>query len=116
MIDPGKMSDRILLLKRDTKTVEEPYQHEIEFWREIGKAWSQYRPTGGREFREGVVAVGEERATFTCHYRDGLANVDRIVFKGKVWDIQSVNRVGWKAAIDINATSTGETYTPDKQP
>lgn len=110
MIDPGKMNDRIVLLKHDTKTISDPVTQEIPYWRVLGTVWCQYRPTGGREFREGSVAVGEERATFTTHWRADLEIVDRLVFGGRIWDVRSINRVGWCEGLDINATSTGETY------
>ena len=106
-IAPGRMNDRITLQKRTMLTVNEPYQHQVEGFADIATVWAQYRPTGGREFREGSADVGEERATFSIHYREDLAQVDRLIFQGRVWDIQHVARVGWKQGLDINATSTG---------
>lgn len=114
-IDPGKFADRIILLKRDKKIIEEPVYYEVPYWREIGGAWCQYRPTGGREFREGNIAVGEERATFTTPFRMGLTILDRLVFQGKIWDIKSINRVGHNVALDINAISTGQAYVPEDE-
>lgn len=116
MINPGRMNDRIILLKRDVRIIETPVYQEIPFWRVIGSVWSQYRPTGGREFRDGVIAIGEERATFTILFRKDLTIVDRLVFGGRVWDIKSINRVGFNEALDLNAISTGETYVPEETP
>ena len=114
MINPGRMNDRIVLLKQDTRIVETPVYYEIEFWRVLGSVWCQYRPTGGREFRDGVIAIGEERATFTIQFRKDLTLVDRLVFGGRIWDIKSINRVGFNEALDLNAISTGEKYEPEE--
>ncbi len=115
MINPGKLNDRILLQRRTEVEIYHEnggfYTSEV-VWQDIGHVWSTYRPTGGREFREGVIAVGEERATFTALFRNDLAIVDRLIFQGKIWDIKSINRVGFNEAIDINAVSTGP-YSPE---
>lgn len=107
MIDPGKMNDRITLQKAGTII------NPVSGWPEEGfvdlaTVWSQFRPAGGREFREGNVAVGEERATFTIQWRDNLDQADRLIHAGTIWNIRSVSRVGWKEALDLNATTTGQ--------
>lgn len=105
-IDPGAFNDRIKLQR--SAVIENPETGwPEEGFEDIATVWARFRPTGGREFREGSVAVGEERATFTIHYREDLDQVDRLIFGGKVWNIASVARVGWKEALDINATTTG---------
>lgn len=105
-IDPGTLNDRITL-QRSAITDDPDAVFPVERFTDIATVWAKYRPTGGREFREGSVATAEERATFTIHYREDLDQADRLIFAGRVWNIVSIARVGWKAALDINATSTG---------
>ena len=107
-IDPGTLNDRIIIQRQSI--VEDPESGwPEETFETLATVWAKFRPTGGREFREGSVAVAETRATFTIQYRDDLDQADRLIFAGKIWDIASVVRVGWKEALDINATSTGAT-------
>lgn len=105
-IDPGTLNDRITL-QRSAITEDPDSSFPIEGFTDIATVWARFRPTGGREFREGSVATAEERATFTILHRDDLDQADRLIFAGKVWNIASISRVGWREAIDINATSTG---------
>lgn len=113
-INPGRMRDRIILLKRDTKnTTTNGVIQEVEYWKVMASVWAQFRPAGGREFRDGSVEVNEQRATFTILYREDLGVVDRLVFEGRLWDVKSIVRVGWKAALDVNAVSSGEAYSPE---
>lgn len=105
-LDPGTLNDRINLQQR--------YEYEDPDtgfptigYRDIATVWARYRPTGGREFREGSIQIGEERAVFTIQYREDISVVDRVIFDGKIWGIESVSRVGWKEALDLLCTSTG---------
>lgn len=109
MIDPGKMNDRVRLQKLEVQEFFEPYYHTKNVFVDVATVWATFRPTGGREFREGAIAIGEERATFTTHYREDIRQVDRLIFQGKVWEIKSINRVGWKEGLDINCTTIGAT-------
>jgi len=106
MIDPGTLNDRITL-QRSAITDDPDSAFPVESFTTIATVWAKYRPTGGREFREGSVATAEERATFTILHRDDLDSADRLIFAGKVWNIVSVARVGWREALDLNCTSTG---------
>lgn len=103
-LNPGQMRDRIKLQKSGPY---DPYTGET--WIDLGTVWTQYRPASGREFRERVGEVGEERAVFTIQYREGLKQVDRLIHLGRggdrVWDIESVVPVSFKNATDIHATA-----------
>jgi head-tail adaptor len=104
-LNPGKMRDRIRLQKRGDP---DPF-HGTDGISDLATVWAQYRPASGREFREGSVAIGEERAVFTVAYRENLHQVDRFVHLGRggnrIWNISSVVPVGFKSAIDIHATT-----------
>lgn len=105
-IDPGKMRDRVRLERRgeyDFETGETP-------WILVATVWAEYRGQSGREFREGVTAIGEERASFLCNYREGIQQVDRLVHLGRggnfPWDIVSVQPFNFKDGIMILARKT----------
>lgn len=105
-IDPGAMNDRITL-QRAAITEGSDSTFPAESFTDLATVWAKFRPTGGREFREGSVATAEERATFSILYREDLDEADRLIFAGRIWNIVSVARVGWKEGLDINASSTG---------
>lgn len=105
--DPGRRNDRILIQLRN-----DPAGGGAALtYRTVATVSATFRQLGGREFREGNIAVGEQRATFTTNYREGLRQVDRIIHLGRggrvIWNIRSVTPLGFKAGLDINCTTTG---------
>lgn len=104
-LDPGRMRDRVRLELRN-----EADGWSGPSWTTIATIWAEFRPGSGREFRDGVAAVGEERATFAVNYREGLEQVDRLVHLGRggnrVWDIKSVAPFGFKDGLLIMATKS----------
>lgn len=103
-LDPGKMRDRVRIEKRgeyDPETGTEP-------WVSAGVVWAEYRGQSGREFREGVSALGEERATFLIGYREDLRQIDRLIHLGRggnyPWDIQSIQPFGFKDGLLVLAS------------
>ncbi|MFB9952188.1 head-tail adaptor protein [Rhizobium puerariae] len=103
-LDPGKMLDRIRLQKAGEY---DPWLGQT--YETIGEFWTEFRPASGREFRDGSVIIGEERATFAVNYREGLRQVDRIVHLGRgggrVWDIKSVAPFGFKDGLLLMAVA-----------
>lgn len=115
-LNPGVMRDRISLLRRigTDPWGDVPVSGHVTICGEkfivMATVWTQYRPTRGREFREGSVPLGEQRAVFTVNYRETLTQVDRLVHLGRggnhVWNIRSVEPVGFKDGTDIFAYRT----------
>jgi head-tail adaptor len=105
MIDPGRMNDRITLQIRGTP---DPWSGS-DGYTDLATVWCQFRPTTGREFREGATPVGEERAVFSIHYRENIGQVDRLVHHGnggdRHWNIRSIVRVGFKEGLDLHCTA-----------
>ena len=100
MTDPGKMTERVRLQRRSSHDAREGDQ-----FTDLANVWAQFRPSTGREFRDGVVPLGEERGTFTVHWREALPQVDRLIHRGRVWNIRSIAPVGIKSFLDLNATA-----------
>jgi head-tail adaptor len=102
-IDPGKMRDRVRIEKRGEYDPETGVEH----WVSAGVVWAEYRGQSGREFREGVTALGEERATFLINYREDIRQIDRLVYLGRggnyLWDIQSIQPFGFKDGLLVLA-------------
>lgn len=104
-IDPGKMRDRITLQIRG----------EPDSWTgndgmtDLATVWAEFRPSSGREFREGAGTVGEERATWLINYRENISQVDQLIHHGRggnrVWDIQSIQPFGWKDGLLLLAVA-----------
>jgi len=105
-LNPGDFNDRIVL-QRSAQVINPTTGWPEEGFSTSATVWARFRPTGGREFRDGSAAVGEERATFSMMYREDIDQTDRIVFDGRVWNIQSIARVGWKESLDVNCTTSG---------
>lgn len=104
-LNPGSMRDRVTLQKRGSI---DPYTGET--WIDVATSWAEFRPTRGREFREGSVPLGEKRAVFTVLYREDLEQVDRLIHHGrgrdKSWNIRDVVPIGFKEGTDIHCSRT----------
>lgn len=104
-LDPGKMRDRIRLQKAAEYDPDNGQTYET-----VAEIWAEFRPGSGREFRDGNTTIGEERGTFSCNYREGLRQVDRLVHLGRggnrIWNIQSVAPVGFKDSLLVLAVAT----------
>lgn len=102
-LNPGTMRDRITIQKRASAD-----SITGDTFTDLITCFAQFRPTRGREFREGSVALGEQRATFTVQYIENVEQIDRIVHHGRggdrIWKIQDVVPIGFKDGTDIHVT------------
>lgn len=104
-IDPGKMRDRVTLQLRGEP---DPWTGS-DGMADLATVWAEFRPQSGREFREGVGDIGEERATWLVNYRENLTQVDQLVHRGRggnrVWDITSIQPYGFKDGLLLLAVA-----------
>jgi SPP1 family predicted phage head-tail adaptor len=59
-------------------------------WSEAFSAWAKIEPTSGREYRGGEKIESETTHNFTIRFQAGITPAHRIVYSGRVFDIESV--------------------------
>lgn len=55
------------------------------------EVWAKVEQTGGGETREGERVTGRARFTVTLRHRDGLSERQRLVWRGRVLQVESVS-------------------------
>ena len=91
-MDAGPL-DRRIVIERSVNIIVPPGD-QVEDWREFARRWASFRTQGGREFLAADAERTEERAVFTIRYLDGLTLADRVVYRGRIYDIEAVNEIG----------------------
>ncbi len=59
-------------------------------WQTTAIAWAAAEPDRGREFFAGAGIVAAKPMLFRMHYRPGLTVLNRIVYQGDVYNIDSI--------------------------
>lgn len=91
-MDAGKL-DRRIVIERSVNLIDATGD-QVEDWRELTKRWASFRTQGGREFLAADAERTEARAVFTIRYLDGLTLADRVVYRGRIYDIEAINEIG----------------------
>lgn len=83
----GKLDKRIIFEQR-IQGKDEAGQKQLG-WSQLGvPRWASIEPISGRELLAASQVQGETTHRIRCRYFDGLTAAERIVFKGRVFDIQ----------------------------
>lgn len=62
----------------------------IKEWTSINTVWANVRPVRGREFSGAAQVTAEVTHRVFMRYLANLTSADRLVFEGRVFDIESV--------------------------
>lgn len=85
----GKLDKRVSFQVR--VSLKDAAGQKQEGWEQIGSMrWASIEPIGGRELLAASQVQGEITHRIRCRFFDGLTAAHRIVFKARVFDIQSV--------------------------
>lgn len=84
----GPLRHRITFQRRQTGT--DAFGQPLAGWEDIATVWASVEPISGRELLAAQQIQGEITHRIRCRYRDGLTAADRALFKGRVFDLQSV--------------------------
>lgn len=88
---PEELRHRITIQKLETTTNENGY--EIETWTDFKNLWAAVSNLIGREYFEAAEVQTENTIKFTIRYIDEIDTTMRILFKGKQYNITSIDNI-----------------------
>lgn len=68
--------------------------YRTEEWVEVAATFARVDPMLGRERLTAMQVMEHAQTKFTCRYLQGVTTHDRLIWKGEVWDMQSIIDVG----------------------
>lgn len=89
MMRAGRLRHRISL-QRQQETRDPDTGAVIVAWVEVAKPWASVEPLSAREFIASQAAQSEITARITIRYRSDVTAKDRIVHRGKTYNIEGV--------------------------
>lgn len=90
----GDMKHRITIQKPVVIIDESGY--EIEAWEDFKTVWAFISNLHGREYFEAATVNAEKTIKFTIRFIDGIDNSMRISFKGKQYEITSIDNIKYE--------------------
>lgn len=96
--------DRRILIERRTASTDE-FGGPTETFAPLATVWAAVKEADGREFlASGSQIVAEQKAVFTIRFRM-IETTDRVVYGGRIHDIQSTREIARRAALEIHTIS-----------
>jgi len=95
----GQLDRRVTLQRR--VLTQNSYGEAIETWVDLAVVWAAYRPLRGAErvYAAQTVAEGDIKWLIRC--RPGITPIDRLLYKGEVYDITSVIELGRREGYEL---------------
>ena len=93
-MNPGKLRHRITL-QRYTEIVD-PDGFTTQQWQDVATVWAAVENLYGREYWEAAAVQAENTVKFTIRYRPDVDQAMRIVFRGKIYNIISVDNIKYR--------------------
>lgn len=84
----GELRHRVIL-QRKTVT-EDELKQQTESWTDIATVWASIEPLSGREYFAAKQVNSEISAKITIRYRKGINSAMRVLFGGRIFEVQSV--------------------------
>lgn len=94
--------DRKIVIQSFTET-QDAYGAPVKTWAAFATVWAQVRPVRGREGFEAEQVAAQILATFRIRYLAGVLLTMRISYDGKVWNLRSINEIGRREGLEIEA-------------
>lgn len=97
-----ELKHRITFQILETLTNENGF--EIETWVDFKDLWAAVTNLHGREYFEAAAVQAENTVKFTIRYTDEIETTMRVLFKGKQYNISSIDNIKYaKKFIEIKA-------------
>lgn len=90
-MDIGELRHRITFQKLTATTNENGF--EIEDWQDYKTVWAAITNLHGREYFEAAAVKAENTVKFTIRYVPNIESTMRILFKGKQYNISSIDNI-----------------------
>lgn len=89
-----KLKHRITLQVLETEANENGFQ--VETWVDFKDLWAAVTNLHGREYFEAAAVQAENTVKFTIRYTDEIDTTMRIFFKGKQYNITSIDNIKYE--------------------
>jgi SPP1 family predicted phage head-tail adaptor len=93
-MNPGDLRHRITLQKFTITTNENGF--EIETWEDFKTVWAKVTNLHGREYYVAAAVQAENTVKFTIRYIEGLDTSMRILFRGRQYNITSIDNIEYQ--------------------
>ena len=93
-MNPGELRHRIRLQKLETVVNENGFEEEE--WIDHKKVWASIKNLHGREYFEAAAVQKENTVKFIIRYLPGIDTSMKILFKGKNYDITSIDNIRYE--------------------
>jgi len=90
----GELNQRITFQALAVLTNENGF--EAESWIAYKEIWAKAENLHGREYFEAAAVHAENTLKFTIRYLDSINTTMRILFKGKLYNITSIDNIKYK--------------------
>lgn len=90
-MDIGELKHRIIFQKLVTDTNENGF--EMEDWQDYKTVWAAITNLHGREYFEAAAVKAENTVKFKIRYIQNIEPTMRIIFKGKRYNITSIDNI-----------------------
>ena len=84
----GKLRHRVIL--QEQQSVQDTLGEMIVNWVEIARPWAAVEPLSAREFVASAAGQSQVTARITIRYRAGVNATQRILHRGKIYNIEGV--------------------------
>lgn len=85
----GKLRHRVAL-QQPVKTQNPETGSVTNGWEKVAELWAEVVPSSAREFVAAMAVQSQITTRITIRYRDGISGKNRIVYRGKIYNIEGV--------------------------
>ena len=93
-MNPGELRHRITFQTLETAVNENGF--EVEEWVDFKILWASIKNLHGREYFQAAAVQKENTVKFIIRYFDGLDTSMKILFKGKHYNITSIDNIRYE--------------------
>lgn len=99
--------DRLITIVRDTETGRNEFNEATVAPKTVATVRAAVRGVSSREFLSAERLAAEERVTFNIRWRGDLLPTDRVVCRGRTFNVEGFREIGRRRELEIHATATG---------
>jgi SPP1 family predicted phage head-tail adaptor len=97
----GSLDRRIAILEKVVTQNDDG--EEIAHWFKLATVWAFVQQQSGREFFASQQTLEDRRILFRIRWRPDLTVLNRIAYRGEIFDIQEVRELGRREGLDLYA-------------
>ena len=101
-MEAGKLDRRISI--QGYTTVDDEYGNSVPAWTDIATVWASVKQGTGREFIQAAALTPESRVVFTIRWMDDITTANRVLYEGRVHEIQDVREIGRRVGVELHTS------------